>query len=194
MFRQTSNQSSACRHPAEWTKHPKRTHEATLPFPNLPKKALEVHVFPGLNGHALLSIRTFCDTGCTALFTDTAVVIARDGKVVLTGQRQPPGLWKTCETNTSLETVKNNPWQANGVYTTQLRRNAIKFMHAAVFSPTTATWTKAIDARNFQSWPGLPSTAVRQLLPKSMATAMGHQDQQRKNVRSTKPLSKPTMQ
>jgi hypothetical protein len=167
----------------------KSTHEATLPFPNLPKKALEAHVFPGLNGHALLSIGTFCDAGCTALFTATAVVISRDGQVVLTGQRQPPGLWKTNELSI-LE--KPNPWQANGAYTTQLRSNAIKFMHASVFSPTTATWTKAIDAGNFHSWPGLTSTAVRKLLPKSMATAMGHRDQQRKNVRSTKPLSKPT--
>jgi hypothetical protein len=152
----------------------KSTHEATLPFPNLPKKALEAHVFPGLNGQALLSIGTFCDAGCTALFTTMAVIIARDGKVVLTGQRQPPGLWKTCESMKNTEAVKNNPWQANGVYTTQLRRNAIKFMHAAVFSPTTATWTKAIDDGNFQSWPGLTSAAIRQLLPKSMATAMGH--------------------
>jgi hypothetical protein len=74
----------------------KSTHEATLPFPNLPKKALEAHVFPGLNGQALLSIGTFCDAGCTALFTTMAVIIARDGKVVLTGQRQPPGLRPLC--------------------------------------------------------------------------------------------------
>jgi hypothetical protein len=146
-------------------------------------------VFPGLNGQALLSIGTYCDAGCTALFTATAVIIARDGKVVLTGQRQPPGLWKTSETTTNSPLEPSNPWHANGAYTTQLRRNTIKFMHAAVFSPTTATWTKAINAGNFQSWPGLSSTAVRTLLPKSMATAMGHRDQQRKNVRSTKPLS-----
>jgi hypothetical protein len=149
-------------------------------------------VFPGLNGQALLSIGTFCDAGCTALFTATAVIIAREGKVVLTGQRQPPGLWKTSETTTNAPLEHSNPWHANGAYTTQLRRNTIKFMHAAVFSPTTATWTKAIDAGNFQSWPGLTSTAVRTLLPKSMATAMGHRDQQRKNVRSTKPLSSAT--
>jgi hypothetical protein len=168
------------------------THEATLPFPNLPKKALEAHVFPELNGHALLSIGTFCDTGCTALFTATAVVIEKDGKIVLTGQRQPPGLWKTEENMKCTMLKETNPWTANGAYTTQLRRNAIKFMHASVFSPTTATWTKAIDAGNFHSWPGLSSTAVRKLLPKSMATAMGHTDQQRKNVRSTKPLLKPS--
>jgi hypothetical protein len=103
--------------------------------------------------------------------------------VVLTGKREPPGLWKTLD---STKLNVSNPWQANGAYTTQLRSNAIKFMHAACFSPTTETWTKAIDAGAFQSWDGLTSKAVRQLLPKSMATAMGHLVQQRKNVRSTK--------
>jgi hypothetical protein len=146
-------------------------------------------VFPGLNGQALLSIGTFCDAGCTALFTATAVIIAREGKVVLTGQRQPHGLWKTNELKASATLEPSNPWLANGAYTTQLQRNTIKFMHAAVFSPTTATWTQAIDAGNFQTWHGLTSATVRKLLPKSMASAMGHRDQQRKNIRSTKPLS-----
>jgi hypothetical protein len=168
-------------------------HVAMLPFPNLPAKALEAHVFPGLNDQALLSIGTFCDAGCTATFTATEVIITLGGQVVLSGRRQPPGLWKTA-INKPLEKEKQNPWQkANGAYTTQLWSNAIKFMHAACFSPTTATWTKAIDAGAFQSWPGLTSKAVRQLLPKSMETAMGHLDQQRKNLRSTK-VAKPTAQ
>jgi hypothetical protein len=111
----------------------KSTHEATLSFPNLPKKTLEAHAFPGLNGQALVSIRTFCDAGCTALFTTTAVIITREGKVVLTGQQQPPGLWKkTSETTINSTLEPSNPWHANGAYTTQLRRNTIKFMHVAV--------------------------------------------------------------
>jgi hypothetical protein len=165
---------------------------ATLPFPNLLAKALEAHVFPGLNGQALLSIGTFCDAGCTATFTATDVIITLGGKVVMSGRREPPGLWKMA-INKLLDKDKTNPWQANGAYTTQLGSNAIKFMHAACFSPTTATWTKAIDAGSFQSWPSLTSKAVRQLFPKSMATAMGHLDQQRKNLRSTK-VVKPTAQ
>jgi hypothetical protein len=165
--------------------HINSSHVATLPFPNLPTKALEAHVFPRLNGQALLSIGTFCDAGCTATFTATDVTITLGGQIILSGKREPPGLWKTI-INKPLDSDKINPWQANGAYTTQLRSNAIKFMHAACFSPTTATWTKAIDSGAFQSWPGLTSKAVRQLLPKSMATAMGHMDQQRKNLRSTK--------
>jgi hypothetical protein len=77
---------------------------------------------------------------------------------------------------------------ANGVYTDRLKTNAIRFLHAAAFSPTTATWTKAIDRGHFKSWP-LPATPkiIRHLLPKSIPTAMGHLDQLRKNKRSTKP-------
>jgi hypothetical protein len=116
------------------------THQATLPFPDLPAKALEAHIFPGLNGHALLSIGIFCDAGCTATFTAKEVIIALGSKVILKGAREPPGLWKL--TQDTANTNKANPWQANGAYTTQLQRNAIKFMHAACFSPTTATWTK----------------------------------------------------
>jgi hypothetical protein len=76
---------------------------------------------------------------------------------------------------------------ANGAYTTQLKSNAVKFLHAACFSPTTATWTKAINHGFFRSWPMLTAKTVRQHLPKSVATAMGHLDQSRKNQRSTKP-------
>jgi hypothetical protein len=160
------------------------THEATLPFPHLPQKALEAHIFPGLNGQALLSIGVFCDAGCMATFTATDVIITLGGKVVLTGKREPPGLWKT---NPGAPITSNtSAWQANGAYSTQLKTNAIKFLHAACFSPTTETWTRAIDRGHFESWPLLKSKTIRQLLPKSMATTMGHLDQQRKNLRSTK--------
>jgi hypothetical protein len=127
------------------------SHTALLPFPKLPQKALEAHVFPGLNGQALLSIGTFCDAGCIATFTATEVIITLDGIVVLKGKREPPGLWKMDDTKT-VSPTSTNPWQANGAYTTQLQSNAIKFMHAACFSPTTEAWTKAIDAGAFQSW------------------------------------------
>jgi hypothetical protein len=140
------------------------SHEATLPFPGLPLDALNAHVFPGLRGHALLSIGAFCDAGCTATFSATTVTIQRDGKVVLTGQREPPGLWKTNPTAAPNAT----PWAANGVFTRQIKTDAIQFLHAACFSPTTATWIKAIDRGHFKSWP-LPATTrtIRQLLPQS---------------------------
>jgi hypothetical protein len=39
--------------------------------------------------------------------------------------------------------------------------------------------------RFFTTWPGLTSALIRKHLPKSIATAKGHQKQDRQNVRST---------
>jgi hypothetical protein len=166
------------------------THEATLPFPDLPRHALTAHIFPDLHGHALLSIGTFCDAGCTAIFSATEVAINFQGKTVLKGTRQPPGLWKTTQQPTT--TMVSSIGMANGAFSNQLKSNALKFLHAACFSPTTATWTKAINHGFFCSWPMLTAKTVRQHLPKSVATAMGHMDQSRKNQRSTKLRSKQT--
>ena len=65
-------------------------------------------------------------------------------------------------------------------------RDLVTYLHRACFSPVTRTWTKAIDAGFFSTWPGLTSDLVRKHLPKSLATAKGHLKQDRKNVRSTK--------
>ncbi len=49
-----------------------------------------------------------------------------------------------------------------------------------------STWIKAIQKGFFQSWPGLTSEAVHKHLEASEATAKGHLDQTRKNIRSTR--------
>jgi hypothetical protein len=72
-----------------------------LPFPDLPEHALLAHVFPDLHGQALLSIGTFCDAGCTATFSANDATINFQGKTVLTGKRDPPGLWKTTQQATN---------------------------------------------------------------------------------------------
>jgi hypothetical protein len=144
------------------------SHQAQLPFPHLPVGAIDANIFPALQGQALLSIGTFCDAGCTAVFLATEVCIEYKGKTVLTGARVPPGLWNTNLNNTFVPSP-----QANSAYTTQLKSNAIKFLHALCFSPTTATWTKAIDQGFFKSIPILTASDVRRNLPKSMAMTMG---------------------
>jgi hypothetical protein len=58
----------------------------------LPAQVLEAHVFPDLQNHALLSIGVFCNAGCTVNFTDTSVEVHHQGKIILEGTREPPGL------------------------------------------------------------------------------------------------------
>jgi hypothetical protein len=62
-----------------------------------------------------------------------------------------------------------------------------KFLHQALFSPSTSTLLKAIKNNQLTTWPGLTSENVLKHLPKSIATTFGHQDQTRKNTRSTQP-------
>ena len=61
-----------------------------------------------------------------------------------------------------------------------------KFYHQTCFSPTTATWTKAIKRNYFTTWPGLTPKLVTKYLHKSEATAMGHMRQSLQNFRSIK--------
>jgi hypothetical protein len=116
------------------------THDAELPFPNLPLRALKAHIFPTLQGQALLSIGTgtFYDAGCTTTFTATAVKIER--KLVLEGAHVRPGLWAI-----NLPRQETNTHKVPLAYSGQITTVAIEFLHVACFSPTTATWMQAIN-------------------------------------------------
>ena len=71
------------------------THEAELDIPQctLPIDALTTHLFPELAAYSLISIGTFCDHGCHALFTSHNVHIIIDGTTNLQGSCNPNGLW-----------------------------------------------------------------------------------------------------
>ena len=75
--------------------HMTSTHQAELNIPEstLPKEALMAHLFPDLSAHLLISIRTFCDHGCHALFTAHDVLIIKDSKMILQGYHNPNRLW-----------------------------------------------------------------------------------------------------
>jgi hypothetical protein len=59
-----------------------------------------------------------------------------------------------------------------------------------MYSPAPSTMIKAADLGFLSSFPGLTSENIRKHLPKSIATMMGHLQQQRQNTRSTRPKEK----
>jgi hypothetical protein len=63
----------------------------------------------------------------------------------------------------------------------------IQFLHQCAFSPPPSTWIKAINNKQFFTWPGLTADAVRKYLPDSTATAKGHLKKTPAGVRSTQP-------
>ena len=66
------------------------------------------------------------------------------------------------------------------------KKDLVKFLHAAAWSPVTDTWIKAIKNNHFTTWPGLSPELVRKHLPPSVATAEGHMKQERQGLQSTK--------
>ena len=66
------------------------SHIALLPPHNLPDKAREAHVFPGLQ-KLLISIGTLCDNNCIAVFDEKRVTIydKTTRQIVMHGHRDP---------------------------------------------------------------------------------------------------------
>ena len=57
--------------------------------------------------------------------------------------------------------------------------------------PVKSTWVKVIKAGNFTGWTMLNKRNVSKYYPETTETPKGHLNQTRKNVRSTKPKTRP---
>jgi hypothetical protein len=55
---------------------------------------------------------------------------------------------------------------------------SIKYLHAAAGYPVEDTWIAAINAGNYNTWPGLSAQAVRCHFPESDETQKGHMKKQ----------------
>ncbi len=164
----------------------KSTHTCQLNLPLLPAAATKGHIFPALANHTLLSVGVLCDNGCNVTFKQERVDIAHADKIVYSGKRKENGLWTisldadkssdvTPTSNAAIETMDQGPLP-----------DLINFLHASCFSPATSTLIKAINNNHFTTWPSFTVQNVQRHLEKSTATAMGHLDQKRRNIRSTK--------
>jgi hypothetical protein len=171
------------------------THIGQLPIGNLPPLATTTHLLP-LFRDSLLSIPVLCDHGCTATFDEEHVTITKNNKLILQGPRDPrTRLWKIAlgpKPTSSLAPTPGTdtvplPASANSAYHQPSQKKLVRFLHAAAGSPVPSTWIAAIQKEHYATWPGLTDDLIRKHLPKSVATVKGHLDQQRQNIRSTKP-------
>ena len=60
------------------------------------------------------------------------------------------------------------------------------YYHAAVGFPTKPTWIKAINNKQYASWPGLTSAGVQKYFPESEETLKGHARKFKSELSSTK--------
>ena len=61
-----------------------------------------------------------------------------------------------------------------------------QFLHGTLFSPAISTLTKAIANNHFLTWPGIKKWNFKKLVANSIPMNLGHLNQERKNLQSTK--------
>jgi hypothetical protein len=80
----------------------------------------------------------------------------------------------------------NKQEETHNVYSLPSIEQSIRYLHTAAGYPPEETWADAINAGNYNTWPGLTATAVRCHFPELDKTQKGHMKKQRQNLRLTK--------
>ncbi|KAL7534864.1 hypothetical protein ACHAXR_006130 [Thalassiosira sp. AJA248-18] len=82
--------------------------------------------------------------------------------------------------------VPMSDFLANSIYECETTGQLIHFYHATMGYPVTSTWCMAIGAGYFRGWPSLTSKRVRKFIKIVSEAEMGHIDQRKVGIRSTK--------
>jgi hypothetical protein len=155
-----------------------------LDIPKLKAAESKVHVSPGMAHHSLLSAGQLCDEGYIVTFKQGTVTICNsESSKLLSGPRDVnTGLWRI----NLKQTNKHIPDPiAKNVYELRNTGALVHYLHKALFSPTKAAMLQAVKDGHLITWPGLTEDDINKHLKLTPATAMGHMNQRRQNIRST---------
>ncbi|KAL7478501.1 hypothetical protein ACHAW6_004261 [Cyclotella cf. meneghiniana] len=156
----------------------------TLLLPKLPPAAKEAYHGAGLTNN-LLSASALADAGCELFFHQTGCEVMHNGKIILRVPLQSnENNIVPRDTHIFLPT-KSLP-QAHSIYECENTYQLINFYYATMGYPAISKWCKVINRGYFQGWPGLTSTRVRWFIKPSEHHLMGHLDQRKQGIRSTK--------
>jgi hypothetical protein len=162
-----------------------------LPFEQLTKAAQEADVIPGLK-KSLASVNKWSEEGYTPVFhPGKKGVTVHNPETLTMTTSEPPVLQGYKPRGAKLWTVSTNhdsnkQEQSNNIYSLPLTAQSIKYLHKAAGYPVEDTWIAAINARNYNTWPGLSPQAVRCHFLELDETQKGHMKKQQQNMRSTK--------
>jgi hypothetical protein len=160
------------------------SHTAELDIPKFNADASKAHVCPGMVNQSLLSVGQLCDKGYIVTFKQASVTICDSKKSqILNGpQDLDTGLWRI-----NLKQTNNHVPDpiANNVYKLRSTGALVHYLHKALFSPAKSAMLQAVKDGHLITWPGLTEDAINKHLKHTPATAMGHMNQRRQNIRST---------
>jgi hypothetical protein len=145
--------------------------------------ASRAHAFPGMANHYLLSVGQLCDEGYTVTFKQASVTICDSEKSQILSRPRDlnTGLWciNLKQTNNHiLEPIANN------IYELRNTGALFNYLHKALFSTNKYAMLQAVKDGHLITWPGITEEAINKHLKPTPATAMGHMNQRRQNIRS----------
>jgi hypothetical protein len=137
-----------------------------------------------MTNHSLLSVGQLCNEGYTVTFKNASVTICDPQEFqILSGARDlDTGLWRI---NLRKENQQSQQAVANKVYELSNTGALFNYLHKALFSHTKSALLQAVKNGHLITWPGLTEKAINKHLMLTPATAMGHMNQRRQNIRST---------
>jgi hypothetical protein len=74
---------------------------------------------------------------------------------------------------------------ANNVYELRNTGALVKYLHKAIFSPTTSALLQAVKKGHLTTWSGLTEQAINKYSKMTPPTAMGHMNKWHQNICST---------
>jgi hypothetical protein len=169
------------------------THTAFLDIPELSKAASAAHIFPAMENNSLLSVGQLCDEGYSVLFSISEVkILDSKQKTILKRSRDSnTDLWrinlcqKEGQTRGNTARPQNHISAANNVYDLCNTGSLVNYLHKAMLSFNKSALIHAVKKGNIATWLGLTEDAINKYLKMTPATAMGHMNQKRQNIRST---------
>ena len=104
--------------------------------------------------------------------------IFKDDSLVLTGTRsKQDSLWDVrFEQNTMNYIIQKD----------KSKLELAQYLQGCAFSLSISTFQNSINKGNFITWPGIQSVNFKKALSTTLATSLGHLDQERSNLQSTK--------
>ena len=180
------------------------TNTGLLSTTALSKGAREAIVVPGMSQPALMSVSTLADNGYTTVFLPgeegvnvfnaNDVDISSTAPPALQGWRDSRGVWMVPITDDKQSNIDPNVTDtAMGVYELPSTKEVVRYLHAALGSPTQATLLTAAQHGNLVTFPGLTPHNISRHFPESDETQKGHMKQTKQGVRSTKIVDEDAM-
>ena len=110
--------------------------------------------------------------------------VLKNENIILHGYRiKSDGLW---DVPLQADASPSQPSINAIINKNQSKEKLAQYYHSCCFSPCISTFTQAIKNGNFMSWPGLQDLNLHRHMKKTIATSMGHLDQEHQGLQSTK--------